>query len=193
MAAVLLFVTVLVILSVCQSQNSGFIPKKPDIDYNSKETITKSTESIISFGGMTQKEKISEPQNETVTTPNGTACPITQLETKGPVNLYIHGAFATTNKDLLPFPPLHSTCECPPGSQGLQGIPGPNGKIGPQGTKGDRGLQGPAGPPGRPGPPGKVIVNTTHTIRHEPIQYCCLLHSQLDDYDTSMAHFAQTG
>lgn len=98
MAAVLLFVTVLVILSVCQSQNSGFIPKKPDIDYNSKETITKSTESIISFGGMTQKEKISEPQNETVTTPNGTACPITQLETKGPVNLYIHGAFATTNK-----------------------------------------------------------------------------------------------
>lgn len=69
--------------------------------------------------------------------------------------------------DLLPFPPLHSTCECPPGSQGLQGIPGPNGKIGPQGIKGDRGLQGPAGPPGRPGPPGKVIVNTTHTIRHE--------------------------
>ncbi|XP_071137584.1 complement C1q-like protein 3 [Mytilus edulis] len=161
MTAILFFVTVIVILSVCQSQNSEFVPQTRDFDNNSIETVTKPTEeSIISFGGLISKETIQKP-------PEVTVCPVTKLETKGPVNLYIHGAFATTNEDLLPFPQQQSKCECPLGPQGLPGTPGPDGKTGPQGPKGDRGLQGPAGPPGRPGPPGKVILNTTHTISHE--------------------------
>ncbi|CAG2203264.1 unnamed protein product [Mytilus edulis] len=168
MTAILFFVTVIVILAVCQSQNSEFVPQTRDFDNNSIETVTKPTEeSIISFGGLISKETIQKPPEVTVSTPNETVCPVTKLETKGPVNLYIHGAFATTNKDLLPFPQQQSKCDCPPGPQGLQGIPGPDGKIGPQGPKGDRGLQGPVGPAGIPGPPGKVILNTTHTISHE--------------------------
>lgn len=99
MTAILFFVIVIVILAVCQSQNSEFVPQTRDFDNNSIETVTKPTEeSIISFGGLISKETIQKPPEVTVSTPNETVCPVTKLETKGPVNLYIHGAFATTNK-----------------------------------------------------------------------------------------------
>ena len=98
MAAFTCFVVVIVILAVGQSQNFNFESKNNDY-VAIPENVVQPTEPIISFG-ETEIKKISVPNKEK-SEPNETLCPVTQLETRGPVNLYIHGAFATTNKGIL--------------------------------------------------------------------------------------------
>ena len=81
MAIVVFFIVTIVIIAECQSQDNN--------DYvSTKETVIEPTEVV----------ETSVPKKETSVKNNDTNCPVTQMETNGPVNLYIYGAFATTNK-----------------------------------------------------------------------------------------------
>ena len=81
MATVAFFIVTIIIIAECQSQDNN--------DYvSTKETVIEPTEVV----------ETSVPKKETIVKNNDTNCPVTQMETNGPVNLYIHGAFATTNK-----------------------------------------------------------------------------------------------
>lgn len=81
MATVAFFIVTIVIIAECQSQDNN--------DYvSTKETIIEPTEVV----------ETSVHKKETIVKNNDTNCPVTQMKTNGPVNLYIHGAFATTNK-----------------------------------------------------------------------------------------------
>ena len=87
MTNVAFFIVTIVIIAVCQSHDSNIGPNNNDY-VSTKETVIEPTEVV----------ETSVPKKETIVKNNDTNCPVTQMETNGPINLYIHGAFATTNK-----------------------------------------------------------------------------------------------
>lgn len=86
-----LAVILIIVVIKCESQNLNF---EKQTDPDKQETGPAHPETLISFlPPLTETNSSENPDRKT-----DTVCPVTQMETKGPINLYIHGAFATTNK-----------------------------------------------------------------------------------------------